>query len=80
MPTESGEGPVAPEDMGVREDDADRPVKRALSHEIGCDLSAVSLDELGQRVELLQREIERILEEGRRKRASREAAGSFFRT
>lgn len=60
-------------------DDEERP-KRPIAHEIGSDLSAVSLEELRGRVALLEAEIGRIREEERRKRASREAAGAFFKS
>lgn len=60
-------------------DDEERPT-RPIAHEIGSDLSAVSLEELRGRVALLEAEIARIREEERRKRASREAAGAVFKS
>ena len=63
----------------MREDEAGR-ARTPFSHEIGADLSAVSLDELGERVALLEAEIRRIREEEARKRASRDRAGAFFKT
>ncbi|MDB5589488.1 DUF1192 domain-containing protein [Enterovirga sp.] len=59
-------------------DETDARPKRRLAHEIGQDLDAISVDELGERVRLLEQEIERLKAESRRKLASREAAGAFF--
>ena len=58
--------------------DENQPKKR-LEHEIGCDLSLLSADELSTRITLLQQEIERLEAERQRKSASRSAAESFFR-
>lgn len=58
--------------------DDDRP-KKAAPHEIGCDLSQLSAEELDRRVALLQAEIERLKEERSRKEAGRAAAESFFK-
>ena len=58
--------------------DENQPKKR-LEHEIGCDLSLLSTDELSTRITLLQQEIERLEAERQRKSASRSAAESFFR-
>ena len=63
----------------MRDEDAEGKPRRLPVHEIGCDLSAISVDELRQRVDTLQREIARIREEEGRKLASREAAGAVFR-
>jgi uncharacterized small protein (DUF1192 family) len=56
----------------------DRP-KRPVGHEIGADLSAISADELRERVALLRAEIARLEEEVGRKEASKAAANAFFR-
>lgn len=61
-------------------DDTDSKPKRKISHEVGQDLSAISVDELGDRILLLEAEIGRLREEQRRKLASRDAAGAFFKT
>ena len=58
--------------------DENQPKKR-LEHEIGCDLSLLSTDELSTRITLLQQQIERLEAERQRKSASRSAAESFFR-
>lgn len=61
------------------EDEAHRPPARAATHELGSDLSALSVDELRERVGLLEAEIARLRGEETRKIASRDAAGAFFK-
>lgn len=58
--------------------DDDRP-KKQPAHEIGCDLSLLSADELSARIILLKEEIERLDAERTKKNASRSAAESIFR-
>ncbi len=48
-------------------------------HVIGADLSAVSVDELRERILRLEAEIDRLKAEVARKEASRNDAASFFR-
>jgi uncharacterized small protein (DUF1192 family) len=60
-------------------EDDDRPRKK-ISHEIGQDLSLLSVEELNERITLLTSEIERLREAASRKRASKEAANSFFKS
>jgi uncharacterized small protein (DUF1192 family) len=60
-------------------EDDDRP-KRKISHEIGQDLSLLSVAELDERIALLRQEIERIDAAAVRKRASRDAASQFFKS
>jgi len=60
-------------------EDDDRPRKK-ISHEIGQDLSLLSLEELNERVALLTAEIERLQQAATRKRASKDAAASFFKS
>jgi uncharacterized small protein (DUF1192 family) len=64
--------------MSAFEED-DRP-KPAARHEIGQDLSQLSLEEIDRRVALLEAEIARLKETRRGKEASRQAAGAFFKT
>jgi uncharacterized small protein (DUF1192 family) len=59
-------------------DDDDRP-KKKLSHEIGQDLTLLSVEELAARVDLLHDEINRLEAEMAQKRASRSAADQFFK-
>lgn len=56
----------------------DSPKKNAV-HEIGQDLSALSLEEIDARIALLKAEIERLTEARAGKSASRLAADAFFR-
>jgi len=58
--------------------DDDRPIKK-VSHEIGADLSALSVDELKARIALLKEEIGRIEAEVASKSSSRSSAESLFR-
>ena len=60
-------------------EDDDRPRKK-ISHEIGQDLSLLSVEELSERIALLTAEIERLQQAATRKRASKDAASSFFKT
>ena len=61
----------------VSEDD-DKPRKK-VTHEIGQDLSLLSVEELTERIALLNSEIERLQAATAKKRASKEAASSFFK-
>jgi uncharacterized small protein (DUF1192 family) len=60
-------------------EDEDRPRKK-ISHEIGQDLSLLSVEELTERIALLQAEIERLEAASAKKRASKDAASSFFKS
>jgi uncharacterized small protein (DUF1192 family) len=60
-------------------EDDDKP-KRKISHEIGQDLSLLSVEELNERVALLSAEIERLQAAVAKKRASKEAANSVFKS
>ena len=59
-------------------DEDDRP-KKKISHEIGQDLTLLSVEELAARVQLLNDEIERLQADMVNKRASRSAADQFFK-
>jgi uncharacterized small protein (DUF1192 family) len=56
----------------------DRPAKK-IAHEIGSDLTLLSVDELSARIDLLRAEIERLEAEKLKKGASRSAAENLFR-
>jgi uncharacterized small protein (DUF1192 family) len=58
--------------------DDDRPRKK-VSHEIGQDLTLLSVEELAARVQLLQDEIKRLEADMTRKHATRAAADQFFK-
>ncbi|QPF92756.1 DUF1192 domain-containing protein [Bradyrhizobium commune] len=60
-------------------EDDDRPRKK-VTHEIGQDLSLLSVEELTERVALLKTEIGRLEEAATKKRASRDAANSIFKS
>jgi uncharacterized small protein (DUF1192 family) len=60
-------------------EDDDKP-KRKISHEIGQDLSLLSVAELNERVALLNAEIERLQVAAAKKRASKDAANSVFKS
>ena len=59
------------------EEEAVRPKKKA--HELGEDLTLLSVDELKERVLALKAEIERLEASIRSKEATRSAADTFFK-
>ena len=59
-------------------DDDDRP-KNKIAHEIGQDLSLLSVRELDERIALLQGEIARLEADKIGKQASRQSADQFFK-
>ena len=59
------------------EDDA--PPKKKLAHELGQDLTLLSVEELTDRIALLREEIARLEADIDRKKASRSAADQFFK-
>jgi uncharacterized small protein (DUF1192 family) len=59
-------------------DEDDRP-KKKVAHEIGQDLSLLSVEELQARVQLMQDEIKRLEDDMARKRDKRAAADQFFK-
>jgi uncharacterized small protein (DUF1192 family) len=63
--------------MAAIEED-DRP-KKKISHEIGQDLALLSVEELNDRISLLNDEIARLQTALASKRASRSAADQFFK-
>jgi uncharacterized small protein (DUF1192 family) len=60
-------------------EDDDKPRKK-VTHEIGQDLSLLSVEELTERIALLSAEIERLQAAATKKRASKEAANNFFKS
>jgi uncharacterized small protein (DUF1192 family) len=60
-------------------EDEDR-ARKAVAHEIGQDLSMLSLEELTARIALLRGEIDRLEAAVAKKRASRDAANSIFKS
>jgi uncharacterized small protein (DUF1192 family) len=59
-------------------DDDDRP-KKKLVHELGQDLTLISVKELEERIALLKEEIGRLEADIGRKQASRSVADQFFK-
>lgn len=59
--------------------DPDELPKKKITHEMGQDLSLLSIGELAERIELLKDEIARLEAEMARKRASQNAANAFFK-
>ncbi len=59
-------------------DEDDKP-KKKIAHEIGQDLTLLSVDELAARVQLLRDEISRLEADMAQKRVSRTAADQFFK-
>ena len=63
-------------------DDVDpfgKPRKAPATHEVGQSLDALSVDELNERIELLQGEIARLTAARASKEASKLAADAFFK-
>ncbi|MEH2479350.1 uncharacterized small protein (DUF1192 family) [Nitrobacteraceae bacterium AZCC 2146] len=60
-------------------DDDDKP-KKKISHEIGQDLTLLSVEELAERITLLNAEIQRLQSSMQLKRATRDAADRFFKS
>jgi uncharacterized small protein (DUF1192 family) len=59
--------------------DEDVPIRKKVLHEIGQDLSQLSVEELSERIKVLQEEIVRLDAARSGKRASRTAADQFFK-
>jgi uncharacterized small protein (DUF1192 family) len=58
--------------------DEDRPVKKTV-HEVGQDLSILSVGDLDERITLLKEEIARLEADRQKKQAGRSAADNLFR-
>jgi uncharacterized small protein (DUF1192 family) len=59
-------------------DEDDKP-KKKVAHEIGQDLTLLSVEELAARVGLLNEEVARLEADMTKKRATRAAADQFFK-
>jgi uncharacterized small protein (DUF1192 family) len=59
-------------------DDEERP-KKKIAHEIGQELTLLSVRELDERVALLKEEIARLEADKAKKQAQRSAADQFFK-
>ena len=60
-------------------EDDDKPRKK-ITHEIGQDLSLLSVEELTERIALLTSEIERLQTAATKKRVSKDVANSVFKS
>ena len=58
----------------------EQPRRIAIAHELGQDLSLLSVEELSERIEQLQAEIVRLEETRSAKLDSRRLADSFFKS
>jgi len=59
--------------------DPDELPKKKITHDVGQDLTLLSVGELAERIGLLKEEVARLEAEMARKRASKSAADSFFK-
>ena len=59
-------------------DEDDRP-KKKISHEIGQDISLLSVAELNDRIALMKNEIARLEADIKKKNSSRNVADQFFK-
>jgi len=59
--------------------DPDELPKKKVTHEMGQELSLLSISELTDRIALLKEEIARLEAEMSRKRATKSAADTFFK-
>ena len=59
--------------------DPDDLPKKKITHELGQDLTLLSVGELAERIGLLREEIARLEAETAKKRASQTAADAFFK-
>jgi uncharacterized small protein (DUF1192 family) len=66
--------------MAVFDDDPFAAPKKKLAHEIGEPLDSISVEELGERIEVLRQEIVRLEAALKSKQASKSAAESFFKS
>ncbi|MGE3245175.1 MAG: DUF1192 domain-containing protein [Beijerinckiaceae bacterium] len=66
--------------MAIFDEDPFAPAKKKLAHEIGEPLDAISVEELGERIALLQEEIVRLESAKQAKQASKQAAENFFKS
>ncbi|CAN5363396.1 DUF1192 domain-containing protein [soil metagenome] len=60
-------------------EDDDKPRKK-ISHEVGQDLSLLSVGDVEERIAMLKAEIERLKADAVKKHASRNAANAFFKS
>ena len=64
--------------MGAKMDD-DEDVKKVRAHDVGMVLDSLSIEELEERIGVLEAEIERLQAAIEKKKASKDAADSVFK-
>jgi uncharacterized small protein (DUF1192 family) len=77
--TTSAAGSLLAKEGAMPAIDPDDLPKKKIVHEMGQDLSLLSVVELGERINLLKEEIARLEVEMARKRASQTAANAVFK-
>jgi uncharacterized small protein (DUF1192 family) len=77
LPGEHAQTHAEEQRMAIEDDDKPR---KKVTHEIGQDLSLLSVEELTERIALMNSEIERLQVAMTRRRASKDAANSFFKS
>ena len=60
-------------------DDEDRSIRQTIAHRVGEPLDTLSVEDLDERIQLLQSEVERLKAARLAKKAALERAGSLFR-
>jgi uncharacterized small protein (DUF1192 family) len=75
----AGTAKILPKERGMAAVDPDDLPKKKITHEMGQDLSLLSVSELSARINLLKEEIARLEAEMTRKNASKSAADLFFK-
>ncbi len=60
--------------------DDDDKLRKKITHELGQDLSLLSVGDIEERIAALAAEIERLKADAARKRSSRDAADAFFKS
>ena len=60
-------------------DDEDRSTRQTIAHRVGEPLDTLSVEDLDERIQLLQSEVERLKAARLAKKAALERAGSLFR-
>ena len=63
--------------MAIEDDDKPR---RKITHDIGQDLSLLSVEDIEDRIGMLAAEIERLKMDAAKKQASKNAANAFFKS
>jgi uncharacterized small protein (DUF1192 family) len=57
----------------------EQPLRSPIGHQVGQDLSTLSIEEIDERIAFLEQEIGRLREARANKESSRAAASAFFK-